>query len=197
VDDIYRPRAIVQDVWTLTRRCAVVLADLTDKNANVFYELGLAHAIGKPVILVAQAMADVPSDLRAIRVLIYDKNEPKWGPILGEKIVAAIGEVLASPSAVLPFGAGTPGEREQQEAGETRTANALREELESVRLQLKQCVEASQNYPPNEAEAVYIIRRSLRSGLATQFIENHLVARGLPRAWILATIAQERADATL
>jgi len=42
----------VADLWQMIQNATVLLAELTTKNANVFYELGLAHAIGKPVILV-------------------------------------------------------------------------------------------------------------------------------------------------
>jgi hypothetical protein len=38
---------------------------------NVFYELGVAHAIGKDVILITQTMDDVPFDLKALRCIVY------------------------------------------------------------------------------------------------------------------------------
>ena len=79
-DDLYRPSTIVSDIWKFTMKAKLVLADLSEKNANVFYELGLAHALAKPVILVVEPMDDVPFDLRALRVLQYDKNDPNWGP---------------------------------------------------------------------------------------------------------------------
>ena len=48
-------------------------------------------------------MEDVPFDLRALRVLVYDKNAPDWGDILGAKVEAAIREVLQAPAeSVLP-----------------------------------------------------------------------------------------------
>ncbi len=47
-------------------------ADLTDKNANVFYEVGICHAIDKPVLLMAQSIDDVPFDLRHRRILLYE-----------------------------------------------------------------------------------------------------------------------------
>jgi hypothetical protein len=76
---------------------------LTDKNPNVFYELGLAHAMAKPAILVTASLSDVPFDLRALRVLEYDKNRPNWGDLLMKNIQQSITEVLASPKdAVLP-----------------------------------------------------------------------------------------------
>ncbi len=102
-DDIYRPSTIVQDIWTYTKEAKIVLADLTGKNANVFYELGLAHSLAKPAILVTNSMDDVPFDLRALRVIEYNKNHCNWGEVLREKIEASIKETLASPvNAVLP-----------------------------------------------------------------------------------------------
>ncbi|HYN16177.1 MAG TPA: hypothetical protein VES66_10375, partial [Terriglobales bacterium] len=96
-DDIYRPSAIVHDIWAYVKTSRVMLADLTGKNPNVFYELGLAHAVGKPVIMVTQSMEDVPFDLRALRVIEYDVENPEWGQVLREKIGRALGEVLAAP----------------------------------------------------------------------------------------------------
>src|SRR4051812_22114390 len=57
-DDLYRPSAIVNDIWGFVRSSKVLLADLTGKNPNVFYELGLAHASQKPVVLLTQAIED-------------------------------------------------------------------------------------------------------------------------------------------
>ena len=48
-------------------------------------------------------MEDVPFDLRALRVLEYNKNEPRWGEVLQEKITSSIQEVLKAPlQSVLP-----------------------------------------------------------------------------------------------
>jgi hypothetical protein len=41
-----------------------VIADSSGRNLNVFYEIGLAHAIGVPVILITRSSDDVPFDLR-------------------------------------------------------------------------------------------------------------------------------------
>lgn len=102
-DNLYRPSAIINDIWALTNEAKLILADLSEKNANVFYELGMAHALAKPAILVTESMEDVPFDLRSLRVIVYEKNQPDWGDALREKIQLAIQEVLASPlDAVLP-----------------------------------------------------------------------------------------------
>jgi len=102
-DDLSRPSTIVQDIWTYTKKARIVLADLTDRNPNVFYELGLAHALSKPAILITNSMTDVPFDLRALRVIEYDKNFSNWGQLLKEKIENSIRETLESPiGSVLP-----------------------------------------------------------------------------------------------
>jgi len=59
-DDLFRPSTIVNDIWAYTRRAKLLLADLSGRNPNVFYELGLAHALAKPAILVAESMEEIP-----------------------------------------------------------------------------------------------------------------------------------------
>ena len=101
-DDMFRPSVIVADLWQIIQDCKVLLAELTTKNANVFYELGLAHAIGKPVILVSETMDDVPFDLQQLRVLLYDKDDPVWGEKLTKGITNALKETLASAIEAVP-----------------------------------------------------------------------------------------------
>jgi hypothetical protein len=102
-DDLYRPGTIVHDIWEYTQNAKVILADLTGKNPNVFYEFGLGHALAKPVVLVTESVTDVPFDLRALRMIHYDKNNPDWGEALQEKIRTSILEVLQAPlKSVLP-----------------------------------------------------------------------------------------------
>ena len=78
-DDIYRPGNVINDNWNLTKEAKIILADLTDRNSNVLYELGLAHALAKPAIIVTPDENLVPFDLRQLRLLIYDVNQPQWG----------------------------------------------------------------------------------------------------------------------
>lgn len=73
-DDIWENHHIMDDVISLIWRSRLVVSDLTSKNANVFYETGIAHALGRDVIQIAQSIADVPFDLRAIRTLTYLRN---------------------------------------------------------------------------------------------------------------------------
>jgi hypothetical protein len=70
---------IMNQVWQEIRKSEVVVADLTDKNPNVFYELGLAHALGKTTIIIKQRdTPPVPFDLRNYRYFEYDtENLPE------------------------------------------------------------------------------------------------------------------------
>lgn len=70
-DDFFTKHTIMTDIWSAIYHCRLVIADCTGKNANVFYELGLAHTVGKPVVLIAQSGDDIPFDVQAHRYIIY------------------------------------------------------------------------------------------------------------------------------
>jgi hypothetical protein len=73
--DLATPGTITDQIWQGIRRSDVVVADVTDSNPNVFYELGLAHALGKEVIVITQAGGPVPFDIRASRFITYSPGE--------------------------------------------------------------------------------------------------------------------------
>jgi len=75
-DEIYDINPIIEDIIKLIISADVLIVDLTTKNPNVFYELGIAHAIEKPTILITQSMADVPFDVPHIRCIKYDYTPP-------------------------------------------------------------------------------------------------------------------------
>lgn len=70
-DDIFSVSMIMEDIWESINTCELLVADITGKNANAFYEIGMAHAIGKKVILITQDIEDVPFDLRHYRIIPY------------------------------------------------------------------------------------------------------------------------------
>ncbi len=74
-DVIFGTRAIIEDIQEMINNSDFLLADLTNRNPNVFYELGLAHSIYKPVILITQKSEDVPFDIKHIRYIRYDFSE--------------------------------------------------------------------------------------------------------------------------
>lgn len=73
-DDIWEHHTIIQDIVNIIARAKVVVCDCSGKNPNVFYEAGVAHAIGKEVILITQSEHDIPFDLRHIRYIRYLPN---------------------------------------------------------------------------------------------------------------------------
>ncbi|MCY1364245.1 hypothetical protein D9M69_510410 [compost metagenome] len=74
VDGIWENHAVIQDVISLIDRSAFVVCDCTGRNPNVFYEIGIAHSLGKEVILITQSGEDIPFDLRHLRYLPYLNN---------------------------------------------------------------------------------------------------------------------------
>ncbi len=70
-DDIYGPGVILDDIIRNVAAARLLVADLTGRNPNVFYELGYAHALRKPVVLLVQSHSDVPFDLKHFRVVEY------------------------------------------------------------------------------------------------------------------------------
>jgi hypothetical protein len=74
-DDIWLNHHIMDDIINLIWRAQVVVADLTGKNPNVFYEAGISHTLGREVIQIAQSMDDIPFDLRSIRSVRYLNND--------------------------------------------------------------------------------------------------------------------------
>lgn len=71
-DDIFAPgNYVIENIWRLINRSALLLADVTGKNPNVFYELGIAHTVGRDVILITQNKDDVPFDIQNLRYFHY------------------------------------------------------------------------------------------------------------------------------
>ena len=66
---------IIKDITQSIYDAQIVVADLTGRNPNVMYELGLAHAAKKPVIMLVQNDEDIPFDVRHIRYLKYDYKD--------------------------------------------------------------------------------------------------------------------------
>lgn len=73
-DDIWENPAVMQDVVSLIDKSRIVICDCTGRNPNVFYEVGIAHALGRDVILITQAENDIPFDLRHLRYISYLNN---------------------------------------------------------------------------------------------------------------------------
>lgn len=89
-------RNVLTDIWRAIASCRLVIADLTARNPNVFYELGIAHTLGKPAVLLTQSMDHVPFDLRVQRIIPYTDNQPGYSALRSE-LPRHIREILAEP----------------------------------------------------------------------------------------------------
>jgi len=73
-DEIFGTEPIIKYIWEHIKKARILIADITGRNANVFYELGLAHAINKEVILITQNIRDIPFDLKHYRCIVYEDS---------------------------------------------------------------------------------------------------------------------------
>lgn len=101
-DDLFETGSVMEQIWTQIRKAKVLLADLTGKNPNVFYELGLAHALRKPVVFVAATIDDVPFDLRHLRIVLYDVRSPNWAAQVRTQITTYLKNTRSEPEKSIP-----------------------------------------------------------------------------------------------
>lgn len=96
-DEIFGTGKIIDQIFSGISSAKVLIAELTTRNPNVFYELGLAHALHKPVVLISSNEGDVPFDLNHIRVIYYDVTDPFWGQKLIDKIAENVLSAIKNP----------------------------------------------------------------------------------------------------
>lgn len=101
--DIFGTGKIIDQIWNGINSAKVLIAELTKRNPNVFYELGLAHALKKPVVLISSNQEDVPFDLQHIRVIYYDVTDPFWGNKLIDKVAENILSAIKNPEEAILF----------------------------------------------------------------------------------------------
>jgi hypothetical protein len=70
-DEIEHNQEVLGVIQESIRSADAVVADLTGQNANVFYEVGFAHAVAKPTILIARDGENTPFDLQSFNQILY------------------------------------------------------------------------------------------------------------------------------
>lgn len=95
-DDVEARQNVLVDVVRGIAEADLIIADLTSLNPNVFYELGLAHAMGVPTVLIAQrdSADDIPFDLRQYRTEFYDTHFQRAKAIVG--VLEKLGQAHAA-----------------------------------------------------------------------------------------------------
>jgi len=97
------PHDIMEFVWESINEASFLVCDLSDLSPNVIYELGLAHALGKPVVFVMPSGQKLPFDFQMHRTIFFDRNDPEWGSSVYSKVAAALKAAMSDPvGAVAP-----------------------------------------------------------------------------------------------
>ncbi len=71
LDEQIFQESMLERIYNQIAKADIVIADMTGRNANVFYEVGYAHALGKVTILLTQEANDIPFDLRHFTHIVY------------------------------------------------------------------------------------------------------------------------------
>lgn len=72
--DALYSKEVLETNWSNLNTVELVIADLTYKHPDVFYKIGIAHTLGKKVILITQHPRDLPGDFRRFPHIVYDNN---------------------------------------------------------------------------------------------------------------------------
>jgi hypothetical protein len=88
-DDIFSTKPFMEKVWDCICAAQLILADCTQKNPNVFYEIGIAHTVGKKVVLITRSANDIPSDIKHLDYISY-AYDPEGTDRLIEKLTKFI-----------------------------------------------------------------------------------------------------------
>jgi len=74
IDEETGPGLIIADIVKAIIDAKVIIAEISPNNANVFYEVGYAHALKKPTILIAEKGTKLPFDVSPFRTLFYENT---------------------------------------------------------------------------------------------------------------------------
>ncbi|CAK0776674.1 hypothetical protein CCP3SC1_850012 [Gammaproteobacteria bacterium] len=76
IDDIRGPGIIINDILSSLEDASIVIVEISERNANVYYELGIAHALNKPTILLVSKGTSLPFDVGPHRCIFYENTIP-------------------------------------------------------------------------------------------------------------------------
>lgn len=84
---------ILTHILRLMVQSRLVIANIGSRNPNVYYELGIAHALDKPTILISETISDVPFDIQSKRILVYRTRDE-----LENTLPEVLARALAAPT---------------------------------------------------------------------------------------------------
>jgi prepilin-type processing-associated H-X9-DG protein len=127
-DELFSTGVIIEEIENSIRDAVLLIADLTTRNPNVFYEVGVARALDKEVVLLTQAKEDVPFDLQHRRYLPYGTT--------GRGLQTLRESLTKTIRATLPRARRTESARLAQQSAGSDLA-LLREEVQALRASMQ------------------------------------------------------------
>ncbi len=103
-DEMIGQGFIMEQIKTAIQQSRLCIADVTGSNPNVLYEIGLAHAIKKPLILLAQEGSVLPFDIAHQRTILYGSDFAAAGELLQHSISVTLGSRLHEAHELLNIG---------------------------------------------------------------------------------------------
>jgi len=92
IDEQIFTEGILERIFNQISKADVIVADMTGRNPNVFYEVGYAHALGKVVLLLTQNVDDIPFDLKHRPHIVYAGKIETLREKLAKRLIWAISE---------------------------------------------------------------------------------------------------------
>jgi hypothetical protein len=97
ISDIPISGRIVESVYQSIQDADLIICDVSHSNPNVLYELGYAHALHKPVLMIAHKTESIPFDIKGSRVVVYDVKKRRTE--FARQLEGVIRDALKNPSA--------------------------------------------------------------------------------------------------
>lgn len=95
-DHISQPGSFIKDILEHLQNAYIVIANLTELNPNVFYELGVRHALSNRTIMITEDINILPSDLKEYRAIPYYPDITTIEEFK-ENLEKTINEILSNP----------------------------------------------------------------------------------------------------
>ncbi len=97
-DQLPTPGIITSQIVQHVLSADLVIADLSEANPNVFYELAIRHAVRRPVVQIAETGSTIPFDLAPARTVIFDHHDLDSVEEAKKRMTAQIKAAEADPA---------------------------------------------------------------------------------------------------
>ena len=92
IDDVAFQKVLSDPILEAIRRADVILCDLSSGSSNVYYELGMAHAMRKPTVLITERQSKdiIPTDLQGFLFWSYELSQPESLERVARRVLSAL-----------------------------------------------------------------------------------------------------------